>query len=112
MDTSELKSALLSTFPLIQKFALCRDRHLHILSFKPPTCKEENPPPSNAMSVSESVPRENDYSEDEICTITEKGQYRMKRESRSFLQKQRIQKELVLIQTCLYPWQNHYMISK
>ena len=53
MDTGELKSAPLSAFPSDKIFVLCRDRHLHFLSFHIPTHEEENPQPSNTMNVPE-----------------------------------------------------------
>ena len=73
MDTSELKSAIFSTFNFDTKFALCRDKHQHIPSLKIPTCQKENPPLINTINVPVSVHMEYDYSKDEVHTLTEKG---------------------------------------
>ena len=40
-DKGELKFVLLSTFPFDNTFVLCKDRHLHILSFKGPNGEGE-----------------------------------------------------------------------
>ena len=67
-DTSEHKSAPLSTFAFVTKFVLCKDRHIHIPKFtlKP---KGDSPSPSNVMNVPVIVHRTIDSNENEVGTL-------------------------------------------